>query len=221
MSFRYLKPAKSEGCTKAEKLADLKIQAERCQNCPGIVEARKSVVFGEGDPDAPLMFVGEAPGVTEDEEGRPFVGHAGQLLRNLISALGVSSSMLYIANSLKCRPDTLRGQSNRPPTRPELIDCLPFLYAQIEIVDPVVIVALGSTALGALDIDDSVNVVRGQVKLFRGQMPVVPTFHPSFVLRDGSAGVRKLIWQDIRMAWTLCGFEAKQPEDWVPPITGA
>src|SRR5262252_9755970 len=136
MNFTRLHAAASPGRTKIEKLQKLADRVAICRLCPQIAQLRQHTVFGTGNPDAELMFVGEAPGRTEDALGTPFVGLAGDFLTVLIEGLGVERQDVYIANTLKCRPDTLSGQVNRPPLRSEMSDCLPFLFAQIEIIKP-------------------------------------------------------------------------------------
>lgn len=205
------------GTTKEQQLASLKASVQKCELCPGIVEARTQTVFGEGSPNAPLMFVGEAPGQHEDTMGKPFVGPAGTLLTRLILGLGINRNGVYIANGLKCRPNIRPGETNRKPTRPELADCNPFLVAQIQIVDPMVIVALGDTALESLGIYEYVTKARGRWFKFQ-EIPVMATFHPAYVLRNPTAEVRSQVWQDILAAWTSCGLRAESPWDWVPNI---
>src|SRR4029077_2996830 len=125
-----------------EKLRQLEQTALACRKCPHLVAFRHQVVFGVGNPDAELMFVGEAPGADEDARGEPFVGRAGQLLTRIIETMGFSRAEVYIANVLKCRPDMPRGSSgNRPPTPNEMQTCLPYLAEQIAIIKPGVLVA--------------------------------------------------------------------------------
>lgn len=217
MSFLRLKPAKHPGRTKLEQLASLKRQVEMCEKCPEIAQTRTMTVFGEGDPDASIMFIGEAPGLNEDSVGKPFVGSAGQVLTCLIHGLGLERRDVYIANVLKCRPNVRPGQSNRPPTRPEMLDCAPYLFAQIEIVEPLVIVALGGTALEALGIVENITQARGIWYRFK-HVPVVATFHPAYVLRNPTTQVRNQIWRDIRDAWESTGMKADRDEHWVPEI---
>ena len=127
--------------------AELRTRVLACLKCPHLVTSRQSVVFGVGDPHAQLMFVGEAPGADEDRQGEPFVGAAGQLLTKIITAMGVSRESVYIANILKCRPDMPAGASgNRKPRPDEMTTCIPWLQAQIDLIQPEVMVALGATA---------------------------------------------------------------------------
>ena len=136
---------------KAEAMKELRERALVCQKCPNLASARKNVVFGVGDINAALMFVGEAPGADEDVQGEPFVGAAGQLLTRIIQTMGLSRETVYIGNILKCRPDT-PGQSsgNRKPTAEEMKTCIPYLHEQIDLIQPRVLVGLGATAIEGL-----------------------------------------------------------------------
>jgi uracil-DNA glycosylase family 4 len=144
-------PIASSSPEKSAAFAELQKRALACVKCPHLASSRKNVVFGVGSIDAQLMFVGEAPGADEDEQGEPFVGRAGQLLTKIIQATGLSRADVYIANILKCRPDT-PGQSagNRKPTPDEMATCIPYLHEQIDLIRPKVIVALGATAVEGL-----------------------------------------------------------------------
>jgi len=169
-----------------------------CQKCPNLAASRKSVVFGVGDIYAPLMFVGEAPGVDEDLQGEPFVGAAGQLLTKIIQTMGFTRGTVYIANVLKCRPDTpCQTSGNRKPTGEEMKTCLPYLWAQIELIQPKVIVALGGTALeGLLGGEVFVTKMRGHFQSLRG-IPLMPTFHPSYLLRTQALSDKRKVWEDM------------------------
>jgi uracil-DNA glycosylase len=145
-------------------MAALRQRASACLKCPHLVKSRKNVVFGVGDIHAQLMFVGEAPGADEDAQGEPFVGAAGQLLTRIIKTMGLSRETVYIANILKCRPDT-PGQSagNRKPTGDEMKTCLPYLLEQIDLIRPKVLVALGATAIeGLLGAGGGIGKLRGK-----------------------------------------------------------
>jgi uracil-DNA glycosylase len=150
------------------------------------------------------MFVGEAPGLDEDRQGEPFVGKAGQLLTRLINEMGFYRREVYIANILKCRPDTPRGAGgNRRPDREEIVNCLPFLYAQIQIIRPAVIVCLGSVAAeGLIDNGYGVTDLRGHEHDIFG-IPIVPTYHPSYVLREDSQWVFDEWREDAERALAL------------------
>src|SRR3954464_12262630 len=172
---------------KAEAMEQLRERAAVCVKCPNLVATRKSVVFGVGDIHAPIMFVGEAPGADEDAQGEPFVGAAGQLLTKIIQTMGLSRQTVYIANILKCRPDT-PGQTsgNRKPSPDEMKTCLPYLQAQIDLIQPRVLVGLGATAVeGLLNKAVYITKIRGQWHTYRG-IPLMSTFHPSYLLRNQS-----------------------------------
>lgn len=179
-------------------MAQLRERAMACQKCPGLVAARQNVVFGVGDIHSPLMFVGEAPGADEDRQGQPFVGKAGQLLTKIIKTMGYSRETVYIGNILKCRPDT-PGQEwgNRKPTPEEMDTCKPYVISQIDIIQPKVIVALGATAVqGLLGETQGITRLRGNWTEFRG-VPVMPTFHPSYLLRQDDLGTKRKVWEDM------------------------
>jgi uracil-DNA glycosylase family 4 len=183
---------------KTAAMAELRERARACQKCPHLVRSRKSVVFGVGDIHSPLMFAGEAPGADEDTQGEPFVGKAGQLLTRIIQTMGFSRETVYIANVLKCRPDT-PGQTmgNRKPTLEEMKTCLPYLLEQIDLIQPKVIVALGGTAVeGLLGNTVGITRLRGHFQTLRG-IPVMPTYHPSYLLRSDSPNVKREVWEDM------------------------
>jgi DNA polymerase len=178
-------------------MADLKERTLACLKCPHLVGSRKNVVFGVGDINAALMFVGEAPGADEDRAGEPFVGAAGQLLTRIIKTMGLSRETVYIANILKCRPDT-PGQSsgNRKPTADEMKTCLPYLLVQIELIHPKVLVALGSTAVEGLLGKTEIGKIRGRFQVFR-DIPLMPTFHPAYLLRNQALSEKRKVWEDM------------------------
>jgi DNA polymerase len=184
--------------TNAERLAAMALQVAQCVKCDHLVGFRHNVVFGIGNPEAELMFVGEAPGAEEDIQGEPFIGRAGQLLTKIIEAMGLTRQSVYIANVLKCRPDMPEGATgNRPPTPLEMRTCKPYLREQIAIIRPKVIVALGSTALQGLLLSNAmISKIRGQWQEYDG-IPVMPTFHPSYLLRPQSDGAKRLVWEDM------------------------
>jgi DNA polymerase len=157
---------------------------------------RKQVVFGVGNPDADLMFVGEAPGGDEDLQGIPFVGRAGQLLTKMIEAINLRRDDVYIANVIKCRPP-----GNRNPEPDEIATCEPFLFQQIQAINPKIIVALGSFAAKTLlRSEDTISRLRGRIYDFRGAK-LIPTFHPSFLLR--SPDRKRDAWEDLKKARAL------------------
>jgi len=165
--------------------SELKELEQICKNCTlcDLSKTRTNVVFGEGNPKAKLMLIGEGPGEMEDKTGRPFVGRAGALLTKIIeNVLNLKREDLYIANIVKCRPP-----NNRVPTIEEAKTCKPYLLKQIEIINPEILVCLGKTAfMYLLDSDMPISKVRGQIFEFKGKK-VIPTFHPSYLLRNPSA----------------------------------
>jgi DNA polymerase len=183
---------------KAAAFAALRERALACVKCPHLASSRKNVAFGVGSIDAQLMFVGEAPGADEDEQGEPFVGKAGQLLTKIIHATGLSRADVYIANILKCRPDT-PGQTagNRKPTSDEMATCIPYLHEQIDLIRPKVIVALGATAVeGLLGKTLGITKLRGTWKTYRGT-PLMPTYHPAYLLRNQAMSEKRKVWEDM------------------------
>jgi DNA polymerase len=161
-----------------------------CQRCR-LHEHRRTIVFGEGNPDADLAFVGEGPGAEEDATGRPFVGRAGQLLDKIIGAIGLKREDVYIANIVKCRPPL-----NRTPERDEVETCEPFLFRQLMLIRPRVIVALGAPAFQCLlRTRESITRARGEWREWNG-IKVMPTFHPAFLLR--SPDKKREVWEDMK-----------------------
>ncbi len=195
-----------EALSPVEKRAALEQVRERalaCVLCPHLVRSRTQVVWGDGDPEAELMFVGEAPGAEEDRQGLPFVGPAGQVLTKVIEAMGYGREAVYIANVLKCRPDLPPGMSgNRAPRPEEMETCKPYLLEQIALIRPKVIVTLGLTAVqGLLGVRTTLGAVRGRWQDFRGT-PVMPTFHPAYLLRaeqgpDRGKTEKRKTWEDM------------------------
>jgi DNA polymerase len=181
-----------------ENLESLRKAALACLQCPHLVASRTGVVFGVGNPKAELMFVGEAPGADEDEQGEPFVGRAGQLLTKIISAMGYSREEIYIANVLKCRPDMPAGESgNRKPKTSEMETCLPWLRRQIDLIRPRAMVALGSTAVeGLLGQTEPIGKLRGRWLEFQN-IPVMATYHPAYLLRNQSISEKRKVWEDM------------------------
>jgi uracil-DNA glycosylase family 4 len=191
-------PASQSAPEKAAALADLRTKVLACQKCAHLARSRQTVVFGVGSVEASLMFVGEAPGADEDAQGEPFVGAAGQLLTRIIKTMGFTRETVYIANVLKCRPDT-PGQSygNRKPSAEEMRTCLPYLLEQIKLIRPRVIVALGATAMeGLFGRPIPISRVRGHWQVFN-ETPVMPTYHPSYLLRNQAASVKREVWEDM------------------------
>jgi uracil-DNA glycosylase len=184
-----------------------------CTRCRLAKQGRKQIVFGVGNPKADLMFIGEAPGADEDQQGEPFVGRAGQLLTNMIKAMGLEREQVYIANIIKCRPP-----NNRTPERDECETCSPFLMRQIAVIKPKVIVALGAVAAKTLlAINDSMSNLRGRWYDFRPagarsndpswtSAKLAVTYHPAFLLRDPRQ--KKEAWKDLQMVMKELGLKA-------------
>jgi uracil-DNA glycosylase family 4 len=183
---------------KATAFTRLRTRALACIKCPHLASSRKTVVFGVGNIDSPLMFVGEAPGADEDEQGEPFVGKAGQLLTKIIETMGLSRADVYIANILKCRPDTPeQSAGNRKPTPDEMATCLPYLHEQIDLIQPKVLVALGGTAVeGLLGKTIGITKLRGTWKTYRN-IPLMPTYHPAYLLRNQALSEKRHVWEDM------------------------
>ena len=187
----------------AERAAALQIIRDQIGDCTrcALHMGRNKLVFDDGDPNARLMFVGEGPGADEDAQGLPFVGRAGQLLNNMIAAMGLKREQVYIANVVKCRPP-----GNRTPEPEEANTCSPFLFRQIDVVRPQVLVALGATAATyLLGQRQPLAGLRGRVHAFRG-MQLIVTYHPAFLLRDPRQ--KKEAWADLQMAMRELGLNA-------------
>ena len=180
----------------AKALSEIRQDLGDCQRCP-LHATRNKLVFGAGDPDADLMFVGEAPGGDEDRQGIPFVGRAGQLLTKIIAAIGKTRDQVYIANILKCRPP-----GNRIPEPGDTAVCSPFLDRQIEVIQPKVICALGTFAAQTmLKTKTPIGKLRGRAHPYNDFSVLVPTFHPAYLLR--SPGKKKETWEDMQMIMKL------------------
>ena len=174
-----------------------------CTKCP-LCRNRKNTVFGQGNRNARLMFIGEGPGAEEDKQGLPFVGEAGQLLTKMISAMQFTREEVYIGNIVKCRPP-----GNRNPEEGEVEKCLAYIQRQIELVNPEVIVLLGAVPLKAIfGITTGITRNRGKFLKYNGKIPVMPTFHPAFLLRNN--GAKREVWEDLQSVMKLLG---KTPVD--------
>lgn len=199
-------PAPIAPAEKAAALAAIREELGECTRC-ALSYGRNKIVFSDGDPNAELMFVGEGPGADEDEQGIPFVGRAGHLLNNMITAMGLSREQVYIANIVKCRPP-----GNRVPEFSEATTCSPFLLRQIDVVRPKVIVALGATAATyLLGRKSALSLLRGNWHTCRGAKLAV-TYHPAFLLRDPRQ--KKETWKDLQMVMAELGL--KPPKYAVP-----
>jgi len=198
-------PPKPEAATTdpADALRLIREELGDCTRCRLSKQGRKQIVFGVGNPHAQLMFIGEAPGADEDEQGEPFVGRAGQLLNNMIKAMGLRREDVYIANIIKCRPP-----GNRTPERDECETCSPFLMRQVSVIKPKVIVALGAVAAKTLlAINAPMNELRGQWYDFRGTKLAV-TYHPAFLLRDPRQ--KGEAWKDLQMVMRELGLPVQK-----------
>ncbi len=180
----------------ADALAAVRTEIGDCVRCKLHAQGRRQIVFGVGNPNADLMFVGEAPGADEDVQGIPFVGRAGQLLTKIIEAIDLKRDDVYIANVIKCRPP-----GNRNPEQDEVETCEPFLFQQIDVIKPKVIVALGTFAARALlRTLDPISRLRGRIFEYRGAK-LIPTFHPAYLLRNPSS--KREVWEDMKVVRKL------------------
>jgi uracil-DNA glycosylase family 4 len=186
------------GRSKSDMLASVQSRVAVCTKCSHLARSRTQTVFGVGNPQAEIMFIGEAPGADEDAQGEPFVGRAGQLLTKIIRAMGFAREDVYIANILKCRPDVPAGSfGNRAPTPQEMQTCRPYLLEQIGIVQPKVIVALGAVAVeGLLGTRGTMRELRGRWNSFNGT-PLMITYHPAYLLRNQSPSEKRKVWEDM------------------------
>lgn len=178
---------------KLATLADIQDWLGNCKRC-GLCKGRNKIVFGSGNSKTRLLFVGEGPGADEDMQGLPFVGRAGQLLTKIIEAMGYTREDVYIANVVKCRPP-----NNRVPEPEEIAECIPFLQAQIAMIQPQLIVALGLTAAKALTGQDTtMSNLRGKFHTLQWnpKIPIMPTYHPAYLLRNPDA--KRIVWDDMK-----------------------
>ncbi len=187
--------AAAETVDRAQLLQAVREELGDCQRCR-LAKGRRKIVFGQGDPGARLMFVGEAPGADEDAQGLAFVGKAGQLLTRIIVAIGLKREDVFIANVIKCRPP-----ENRNPEADEILSCQPFLEAQIQAIRPKVIVALGKFAgQWLLKTAEPISRIRGRIGDYQG-IAAIPTFHPAYLLRNPSS--KKQVWEDMQLVERL------------------
>jgi uracil-DNA glycosylase family 4 len=174
-----------------QRLQALGEEVRPCTRC-GLCERRTQTVFARGDGSSGVCFIGEGPGADEDAQGLPFVGKAGQLLDRMIEAMGLSRDEVYVCNIVKCRPP-----DNRKPEPEEMAACMPYLNEQLDLVEPQVIVALGATAVqGLFGTTEGITRMRGRWKTLRGRIPVMPTFHPAYLLRTPAA--KREVWEDLQ-----------------------
>jgi uracil-DNA glycosylase family 4 len=197
----------TSGATKQDRIDQIRAAVAPCIKCPQLARTRTQTVFGVGNIDAQIMFVGEAPGADEDQQGEPFVGKAGQLLTKIIETMGLKRGDVFIANVLKCRPDMPPGSSgNRRPTTLEMQTCLPYLRAQIDAIQPTVLVALGAVAMeGLLGAVEPMSRLRGRWHEFQG-IPLMATYHPAYLLRNQSLSEKRKVWEDMLLVMERVGL---------------
>lgn len=188
----------SDARNKADLLAAVRERVSACVKCAHLACSRTQTVFGVGNPNADLMFIGEAPGADEDQQGEPFVGRAGQLLTRILKAMNFAREDVYIANILKCRPDMPAGSfGNRPPTPAEMQTCRPYLLEQIDIIQPSVLVALGAVAVeGLLGTRAAMRELRGRWHTYNS-IPLMITYHPAYLLRNQAPSEKRKVWEDM------------------------
>ncbi|NCG09295.1 MAG: uracil-DNA glycosylase [Verrucomicrobia bacterium] len=185
--------------TAAEQLEALRAMVNACETCKAHLSGDGKVVFGTGSAQADIFFCGEAPGADEAKVGEPFIGAAGQLLTKIISAMGLDRESVYIANILKWRPEHEKPYGNRPPTLEEMRFCMPYLKAQIEIIKPKVLIALGNIAVTGLlghDPKRRMGQVRGKWHDYEG-IDLMITFHPAYLLRNDTMKTKRMVWEDM------------------------
>lgn len=200
---------------KSKQLEELSEIAKVCNKCK-LSTTRTTVVFGEGNPEAELMFIGEGPGKQEDLSGRPFVGKAGDVLTRLIEVgMQVPREKVYIANITKCRPTVeLKMLKDRPPDTEETEACSPYLIQQIEIIQPKVIVTLGNPSTKfLLNTKEGITKIRGQWFEYKN-IPVLPTYHPSYILRNNTETIKKQVWEDFRKVMQKLEWPIKTKIKW-------
>jgi DNA polymerase len=193
----------------AFQLTWLKEQVLACEVCQKNLSEHGKIVFGNGTPEADILFCGEAPGAEEEKAGEAFIGKSGQLLTKIIQAMGLSRERVYLTSVLKWRPEHDKPYGNRPPTVEEMRFCLPYLQAQVKIIQPKVIIALGSaTVTGLLGPDPKrkLGSVRGTWASFN-ETPVMITFHPSYLLRNGTLKTKRMVWEDMLKVMEKCALE--------------
>jgi DNA polymerase len=189
-------------------MAELRSQVLACSRCSHLAASRQSVVFGEGDIHAKILFVGEAPGVEEDLCGKPFATPAGELLTKILTAMGLGRESVFITNLLKCRPDTPGDSTgNRKPRPDEVSTCIPWLDRQIDLVQPRVVVALGASAVEGLLGKGTAGIsqLRGSWQNYRG-IPLMPTYHPAYLLRNLALSEKRKVWEDMLQVMERAGY---------------
>jgi DNA polymerase len=215
-----------ERAARTRALEEAAAHASACRKC-AIGSERRNNVYGEGDPCARLMVIGEGPGETEDKLGRPFVGRAGELLNKMLGAIGLAREDVYICNIVKCRPtlSTPSGLRNRAPDPPEIANCRPFLDGQIEMINPAVILALGAPAAKSfLGSTFAITKMRGRWYEGPHGIPLMVTFHPAYVLRQTGGeinAVKRMVWDDLKCVRTKLDEPPPQPPPEQPALFDA
>ena len=201
------------GAEKQAAYAQLEAEIKACVTCPHLVSFRTHVVPGVGNLDADIMFVGEAPGADEDAQAEPFVGRAGQLLNRIIKTMGLHREDVFIGNILKCRPDVDSSAGNRKPTPSEMETCIPWLWRQIDLIQPKVLVALGDTAVKGLipELRTGITKIRGQWLQFRN-IPLMPTYHPAYLLRNQTLALKRQCWEDMLAVMERAGLPISEKQ---------
>ena len=202
------------GDNKNAKLEGLRKQAKNWEPAIALGTLREKMVFATGDPDAEIMLVGEAPGYNEEKEGEPFVGPAGQKLNDILKAMGVSREAVYISNLVKFRPAmSKQTTNNRKPTPIEMAACLPLVMAEISVVQPKIVIALGGTAAeGLLGLEGSVGSLRGKWHDLSG-IPTRVTYHPSYLLQSGGSNkIKRSLWEDMLAAMEKLGLPISEKQ---------
>lgn len=200
-----------ENTSTGRSLAEMAAEINECSKC-GLGETRTHGVPGEGNPDARIVFVGEAPGADEDEQGRPFVGRSGKLLTKIINAMGLERKDVFICNILKCRPP-----GNRDPKPEEVVQCEPYLNEQLDLIRPEIIIALGAHAAKTLlQTTKGIGQLRGRFHDYyfspdEDPIKLMPTYHPSFLLRSYSPDNRRRVWEDMQKVLGELGMEVPKP----------
>ncbi len=202
-----------EGADKAAKLASIRRQAANWMPAIALGSLREAMVFAEGNPDAQIMFIGESPGYHEEKEGQPFVGPAGQKLNDILKAMGLSREEIYLSNLVKFRPSIPKQTTNnRKPTSEEMAACLPLIIAEINIVNPAIIIALGgNTAEGLLNLQGTMENMRGNWHHISG-IPTRVTYHPSYLLQTSSNDVKRALWEDMLAVMEKLGMPISEKQ---------
>lgn len=211
---RAARPTKPVSGNRAAELEKYRQEICACKKCP-LGKARLNFVFGVGNPEAEILFVGEGPGFDEDHKGEPFIGRAGQLLNKIIEAMGFRREDVYIANIVKCHPmidpsDPEKRGNDRPPEPEEVAECIPYLRKQIEIISPKVICTLGSPSSKTLSgLETPISKLRGKWLEYPlasgGSIPMMPTYHPAALLRNPS--LKKDVWEDMKLIMKKIGLK--------------